>query len=91
MLIQEEQYQDGFDEHEKTAEEFIDNTSTFMPNAEKTSEQSVSSVVSKTSAKTDLEEKGSKSNKDSPKSQEKVELSGAKHGAITNIKDFLRN
>ena len=36
----------------------------------------------------------SKSNKDSPKSQEKVELSGAvcqpKHGAITNIKDFLQ-
>ena len=44
---QEEQYQDGFDEHEKTAEESTDNTSTFMPNAEKTSEQSVSLVVSK--------------------------------------------
>ena len=71
---QEEQYQDGFDEHEKTAEESIDNTSSFMPNAEKTSEQSVSSVVSKTSAKTDLEEKGSKSNKDSPKSPTRQRL-----------------
>ena len=86
---QEEQYQDGFDEHEKTAEQSIDNISTFMPNAEKTSEQFVSSVVSKTSAKTDLKEKASKSNKDSPSAQEKIELSGARHGAITNIKDFL--
>ena len=67
---------DNFDEHERTAEKSIDNTSTFMPNTEKT-EQSISSVVSKTSAKTDLEEKPCKSNKDSPKSQEKVELAGA--------------
>ena len=91
---QEEQYQDDFDEHERTAEESIDNTSTFMPNAEKTSQQSVSSAVLKTSVKTNLEEKPSKSNEDSPKSQEKAELSGAvchpKHGAITNIKDFLQ-
>ena len=87
---QEEQYREDSDELLMTTEDSIDNS--FMPDAgyEKTPEQSVSTVVSKAGAKTDMEEKPSKSNKDSPKSQEKVELTGAKHGTITNIKDFLQ-